>query len=576
MLAAAVIVVSVTLIASQALAADGDLDTTFGTGGTVTTDFATTSDQAFAMAIQSDGKIVTAGTSSGDFALVRYNTDGSVDATFDGDGRVATSFGTGEDQAYAVAIQADGRIVAAGSATVGATTDFALARYNTDGSLDTTFDGDGKVTTSAPGGCCAPEIARGVAVQSDGKIVAAGWYQGAHPLFALARYTTDGSLDTTFDGDGWLLSTTDALANSVAIQSDGKIVAAGVKLFGVARGFALTRYNPDGSLDGTFGAGGIVITASGTGLKDAARAVAIQPDGKIVAVGESRSDVGVPSYFVLVRYGTDGSLDPAFGTGGIVFTDFGYSTDLAYAVAIQCDGKIVAAGAVIGYRFALARYKPDGTLDTTFDGDGKVITPVGPMFAEARAVAIQSDGGIVAAGFSFDASNYDFALARYESAAPTCRPDAQIRGGPADATYLGDDVYNLNGAGQTLQRRVRPGFGDRFNVRVENDGDCPDTFLVHGAGGSAKFKIAYWSEGLNVTPEVVAGTFETPELGAGESADLVAYIWAKRGTNQGTWITDRISFSSTRADPLGVADIVGARVVVNRKAGDFNSQVPIP
>src|SRR5919106_930041 len=221
-------------IANPAAAPPGDLDPTFDGDGKVTTDFAGGGDQAQAVAIQGDGKIVAAGidrnlSGVGDLALARYNPDGSLDTTFDTDGLVTTDFIGQTDQAYAVAIQGDGKIVAAGRAFLGSTREeFALARYNPDGSLDTTFDGDGKVTTDF---AAFNDNARAVVIQGDGRIVAAGFavVSGTND-FALARYNTDGSLDSTFDGDGKVTTDFAAasdIAHSVATQGDGRIVAAG-------------------------------------------------------------------------------------------------------------------------------------------------------------------------------------------------------------------------------------------------------------------------------------------------------------------------------------------------------------
>jgi uncharacterized delta-60 repeat protein len=247
----------VALIAMLGLAACGDdgtavgdrLDTTLGTNGKVTTaiggqDFAT------AVAIQSDGKIVVAGYSlngaNDDFALARYNTDGSLDTTFDTDGKVTTAIGASVDRASAVAIQSDGKILVAGFSSDGFSTDFALARYNADGSLDTTFSSDGKVTTAIG---ASYDYASAMAIQSNGKIVVAGSALINYTDdFALARYNADGSLDTTFQiaGKATTAIRSDDSAHAVAIQSDGKIVVVGETWGGSPSNsdFALVRYLP--------------------------------------------------------------------------------------------------------------------------------------------------------------------------------------------------------------------------------------------------------------------------------------------------------------------------------------------
>ena len=199
-------------------------DTSFSSDGKVTTDLGFIAiDIGRSVALQSNGKIIVAGDSNGDFALVRYNTDGSLDTSFSTDGKVTTGFGLLTiDIGYSLAIQADGKILVAG--TDG--TDFALARYNSDGSLDTSFSSDGKVTTDL--GFIAVDIGYSIAVQADGKIVVAGVSNGD---FALVRYNSDGSLDTSFSSDGKVttdfgLLTIDTIY-SLVVQADGKILVAG-------------------------------------------------------------------------------------------------------------------------------------------------------------------------------------------------------------------------------------------------------------------------------------------------------------------------------------------------------------
>ncbi len=297
-----------------AVAGPGALDPSFGTGGQVTTDFGGF-DSAQAVAVQSDGKIVAAGSSGGgDFALARYNADGTLDSTFGSGGKLTTDFG-GFDAASALAIQHDGRIVVTGRTGSG---DFALARYNGDGSLDSTFGSGGKVTTDVGGF----DAALGVALQSDGKIVAVGG-GGSGSDFVVARYSANGSLDSSF-GSGGLVTTNLGgfeAATAVALQTDGKIVATGSTFSSGFQQFVLTRYNTDGSIDSSFGTDGKVLTDFGLG-SGFGGALVIQPDGKIVAAGRAGSD------FVVARYNTDGSPDASFGSGGRATTDFGGATAL--------------------------------------------------------------------------------------------------------------------------------------------------------------------------------------------------------------------------------------------------------
>ena len=381
----------VALIVSLSLLSCGGGSSGGGTGPNVP---AVTNDEAFAVAIQPlDGKLVTAGASSNSkgsryqFALVRYNTDGSLDTTFNKKGIVTTTIGDFDDEAFALAIQPDGKLVAAGYSYNGTQYGFALVRYNTDGSLDTTFNTTGIVTTAIG---TTNDVAYGVAIQSDGKMVVAGRsFNGTAFEFALVRYNADGSLDTSFNTTGIVTTAIGAFddeAFALAVQPDGKLVAAGHSntgsLVNPVNVFALVRYNSDGSLDMTFHTTGIVTTAIGA-FDDEAFALAIQPDGKLVAAGYSNTGslANPVNVFALVRYNSDGSLDTTFHTTGIVTTAIGAFDDEANALAIQSDGKLVAAGisfddTLLQYKFALVRYNTDGSLDTTFHTTGIVTTAI--------------------------------------------------------------------------------------------------------------------------------------------------------------------------------------------------------
>jgi uncharacterized delta-60 repeat protein len=411
------------MLATPGSATPGDLDPTFDVDGRVTTDFGSR-DEAQALAIQADGKIVAAGFSGPldetDFALARYRTDGMLDPSFDGDGKVTTDFASRADSALSVAVQGDGKIVVAGVAfPVSGSADFALARYNPNGALDLTFGVGGKLTTDVAAGL--DDVAFAVAIQADGRIVAVGYAISllTPAEFALARYNPDGSLDPTFGVGGTVItdfaSGSDDAAFAAALQQDGRIVAAGYSQSG-NYDFALARYNIDGSLDTGFDGDGKV-TTDFAGAFEQAEAVAIQTDGKIVAAGFGF----VPGNdFALARYNIDGSLDTGFDGDGKVTTDFASDVDQARGVAIDGTGKIVASGIarVSGaYDFAVARYGTDGSLDPLWSGDGRVTTDFGSG-DQANAVAIQANGRIVAAGFSGTA---DFALARYKICRTTSR-----------------------------------------------------------------------------------------------------------------------------------------------------------
>jgi uncharacterized delta-60 repeat protein len=410
------------LIADLAVAAPGDLDPSFGGNGKVRTNFTPLLDEAQGVAIQADGKIVAVGFSDGRFAVARYNVDGTLDDSFSGNGKIRTDITPGPDDARAVAIQKDGAIVAAGIGDVGGEGLFALARYTTDGTLDDSFGGDGTVETDFTS---LIDGARGVAIQEDGKIVAAG-FGGSSPVihggfFALARYTTDGTLDDTFGGDGKVTTNFSSDIDSAAdveIQANGKIVAAG-SATGPYPGFALARYLEDGALDDSFSGNGKVRTRFSGGASDA-RGLAIQENRRIVAVGAADE----PDFaFALARYRRDGSLDTSFGGDGRVRTAFSPLIDLAYDVAIQADDRIVAVGLAEGSpfdpTFALARYLRNGALDDSFGGDGKVRTNFTEGLDEAKGLAIQANGRIVAAGLAdgteSPGADPTFALARYRA-----------------------------------------------------------------------------------------------------------------------------------------------------------------
>jgi uncharacterized delta-60 repeat protein len=389
---------------------DGIVTTDFGTGYG-----GYTYEHGQAVAIQVDGKIVMAGYYSAggihadyDFAVARYNSDGSLDTGFGSGGKVTTDFGTDADMGNAIALQEGGKIVVAGYLK-DTSSDFALARYNSNGSLDTGFGTDGKVITDFG----QDDKGYAVATQSGGKILAAGYTCGSTwCAFALARYNNDGSLDTSFGTGGKV--TTDfngtGIGQAVLLQAGDKIVMAGYSS-GTTTDFALARFNSDGSLDGTFGSGGKV-TTDFDGHYEFGYAAALQSDGKIVVAGQS-SDGYV---FALVRYNVDGSLDVNFGMAGIALAGFADSSK-GYAVAIQADGKIVVAGtrnSSGATDFAVARFNSNGSLDTGSGTSGKVTTDLG--FGgpdQGQAVAIQADGKIVMAGTYDGATSYDFALVRY-------------------------------------------------------------------------------------------------------------------------------------------------------------------
>jgi uncharacterized delta-60 repeat protein len=364
---------------------DGSLDQAFGNGGKVLTDVGGQGDFIAALALQSDGKIVAAGFSFTDnifdFSVARYNANGTLDNTFGNGGKVLTDFQNNDDEAFALVIQPDGKIVLAGyTADSNFDLDFALVRYNTDGSLDNSFGTAGKVITDFSG---SDDQGFSLLRQADGKLIAAGAAINSQTFeseFALARFNGDGSLDGSFGKGGKTTTVFEEGSgiSSIVLLPGGKIIAAGYAFtvhedlrpnHGEVTGdFALAKYNSDGSLDESFGEAGKV-TSDFFGEDDAIHAIALQADGKIIAAGsavedhrdESRAlnpaktgsllNIGRPtdgeldpSAFALARYLADGSLDESFGGDGKVSAEIAHDVNIAYAVAIQGDGRIVAAG----------------------------------------------------------------------------------------------------------------------------------------------------------------------------------------------------------------------------------------
>ena len=465
----------------RVLAAAGELDPGFGNGGKTVTSFSTRSDFAYAEAIQSDNKIVVVGTvddsgPNGGFAVARYTADGHLDSSFGNGGKVTTKLTNGFDTAHSVAIQTDGKIVVAGDFNISG---FALVRYNANGTLDSSFGVGGKVLTSSSSSGSA---AYGIAIQADGKLIASG---SADLDFALVRYKTDGNLDLLFGKNGRVTTSfTNAYSVgwSVAIQSDGKIVGAGYTYNGNAnQDFAVARYNTDGSLDSSFGNGGKVITTL-TNSDDNAYSVAIQTDGKIVVGG------GIYGIFAiaLARYNPDGSLDSSFGVGGKVITKSSDRGFYAFAITLQTNGKILAAGYAIdsqlGADFAVVRYNVDGSLDSSFGIGGIVITDFGSSADIAWDVAVQSDGKIVVIGYTYDDNSlYDFAIARYSGDGvrfDLCIQDdstgtiLRINFTTGDYEFTNCSSFTLDGTGVLTKRgstiTLQQYFGDRrLLVRID-------------------------------------------------------------------------------------------------------------
>jgi uncharacterized delta-60 repeat protein len=371
--------------------------------------------------------------------VVAWARPGDLDPTFGTAGTVKTAVGA-PCAASALALQPDGAVVAAGKGRTSDAAyddDFALVRYAADGTLDGTFGSGGVVVTPLGTSVDGYDQAFGLVLQPDGNLVAAGYGSDRmNDYFQLIRYNADGSLDSTFGSGGVVKTPVDAFSEAHALirLPDGDLVAAGMSHHGsTPPKFALARYNPDGSLDGAFGTGGMVTTAIGT-VDDRAYDVVVQPDGKLVALGTSATgrELHDPRYFALVRYEANGTLDGSFGTGGIVTTPvttpYGSSRVEGRAVVLQPDHKIVAAGfSAFDSRTVLARYNPDGSLDPTFGNGGVVIDKPG-----ATALLLEPDGKLITARGSLSRFNADGS-----------RDETFGNGGVVTSTFGGEvDVYN--------------------------------------------------------------------------------------------------------------------------------------
>jgi len=473
---------------------DGSLDTTFGTSGMTTTDFNSSSDDANAVSIQADGKILVAGeTNTGganDFAVARYTADGVLDTTFSGDGKLTQAF-AGEDVAEAVAQQADGSILVFGCSDNGEdesgpacspesySGDMTLARYTSSGALDTTFDTDGVVTYDQSAGT-------DLILQSGGGIVGVGYGIGAGARFLLLGLNNDGSFNNSF---GVEFGDSDAEINALALQSDGKIVAAGYSVIDLdtyENSFSLARYNTDGSLDTSFDGDGRVVTTFGD-TNSAVRAVAARNDGKIVAAGDCWGESYSFQRIAIVRYNANGSLDTSFGTGGLVCVSSGKTYASIYGMALQADGKIVLAGWTANAgdpnSFLLTRYNANGTLDTTFGASGVTLTAFSTHDAEINGIVLQSDGKILAAGT--EQYNNDFIIARYTVT------------GALDTTFGGGDGFTITDFGVD---------GSATGITLQPDGKAvvagnmsPDSFALARYNTDGTLDPSFDGDGMLVT-----------------------------------------------------------------------------
>ena len=395
------------------LAQIGTLDPTFNGNGQLRIDVDLRNDRALGLTVAANGDIITSGTTSSaegsEVLLLRIASDGSPVAGFGDNGIVRTSFGPFNfGSGRAVLTDADNRILVAGQYAETVNDDeFVVLRYLPEGTPDNAFGSGGRVITSfAP----TNDAANAMALQPDGRIVVAGF---APTGFAVARYLDNGDPDVSFSTDGKVITsfgTNGAVARAVAVQPDGRIIAAGYAP-GQDNDAAVVRYMPDGALDTTFGDHGKVVTVLGAN-DDAINALALLPDGRFYAGGTGYSFTRM---FALLRYMPNGALDTTFDHDGIVMLPLAPGPSAANAMVLGSDGKVVLAGtfdSALGADFALARFDSTGAFDQTFGYAGITFTDFDGRDDVAMAANMQSDGKLVLAGYSAD-SLYDVAVARY-------------------------------------------------------------------------------------------------------------------------------------------------------------------
>ena len=401
------------------LAQSGILDCDFSADGKTAIDISAHADYASDVAIQADGKIIAAGTTyngtSEDFVIIRYTTDGNFDNTFGVNGIDTIDFGGLMDVASSIVIQQDGKIIVAGySYDFMNVRSVAIVRLNNDGSLDNTFGNNGKINNNYS---LSNIFISSAIIQPDGKFIVGGNFDTD---FLVIRYKSDGTPDSTFGINGFVstdFNNAYDLIYKIALQPDGKIIASGISDNNVIdNDFAIVRYNSNGTLDTTFSIDGKLTTAVGTS-HDYARDMKLQPDGKIIVGGrvvyEGISQIGV------VRYNTDGTLDLSFNSGGKLFVNAGNAPDL-WAIALQPDGKIILGGYSSSIAtwddFTIVRVNTNGSIDSTFGTDGISYADFNQNVDRIFAMALQDNGRIVAVGYAvISTTAEDFAVARFIS-----------------------------------------------------------------------------------------------------------------------------------------------------------------
>jgi uncharacterized delta-60 repeat protein len=460
----------------------GKLDHAFGNKGVMVTDAGSETDALSSVAIQSNGKIVAGGQTSrsgiNQFALIRYDKNGTVDTSYGSNGLVVTNFG-GACNINSIVLQTDNKVVAAGTFNNGSSTDFAIARYLKNGALDTTFNGTGEVTSNFGNS----DNAISVAIDTTGRIVVGGYYTDPtnNSHFEIARYTTNGSLDPSFNGSGVTGTTFGSnreYLSAIALQSNGEIIAGGNVWGGYSYAeLAFVRFNVDGSIDNSFGTNGQTLDPMGSNDYDYIYFLTIAANGQIFSGGYTLSDnLG---YFTLIVLNQNGSLDSNFAAdGNLLFyypgNDIGYLTPM-----VQNDGKIVVNGTttVPGIPNFLARFKQNGSPDLTYGNNGMATT-------SGYGAVMQTDQKVVESNYyNVDSTgSTGIMMSRYNSdGSPdlTYGTNGVVQDFPGASTYNSLAIQPDNKV--VVGANINNNFGESLAlIRYNTDGTPDATF---GTGG---------------------------------------------------------------------------------------------
>ncbi|HEX8269606.1 MAG TPA: T9SS type A sorting domain-containing protein [Flavobacterium sp.] len=503
---------------------DGTLDTTFGVGGKVATNFLEinhVTNSILSLHVLPNGKIMAFGSASVAFtpeiAVVRYNQNGTVDTTFGNNGKLISLLTPMDYYGTKLVFQTDGKFVIAGTKFYNSDPSYyiGMERYTEDGALDMTYGTNGQTVTSYGTGKSYPST---MLMQADGKMVVAGRYiQNNIPIFAVMRFTVNGTLDTSFSGDGKVTTTFGAGASGegmhVSVNENGKIILVGNVINQTSRNIGVVQYNADGSLDTTFDGDGKALTPFDLeGDYSLVNSMTRQPDGKFLVVCDVSNYMLTTTDFVIRRYNSDTSADTGFGTDGEVATTFDTGLNEAQSAAIAPDGKIVVVGRSVPLLyghvdFAVTRYSSNGAPDLTLDGDGELTTAFEKGNDRMKKLLVLPNDKILAVGISDhrNANNStasNIILSRYNSDGSL---DASFGNAGKIVSLLGGQLNTVSTAALQSDGKIVVGnmfynFGDVSNsyeiIRYNADGSLDNTFGTNG-----KQPIAYYAESIAFQPD---------------------------------------------------------------------------